>query len=109
MSADRKFKKKNIYEFFAPPGITKKKRLKGPQCNSVTELMDALDQFQIASDAGDHGSVIVYRDDAGDFRCAFMRFHATVNEGTFKTKAALRVWLKEWFPRQRDYEYFNVR
>jgi hypothetical protein len=83
------------------PGV-KGGRLKGPMASTVTGFMTALQKYRACSDAGDHGSVMVYRDDDGNFRCMFCVWQMARERQTFKTKAQVRAWLKEWLPVQRQ-------
>lgn len=83
------------------PGV-KGGKLKGPMAKTVNGFMTALNAHRVVADAGDHGSVMVYRDDIGGLRCYFMRHHAITEEQNYKTKAEVRAWLKQWLPVQRD-------
>lgn len=95
---------KNDIHDFGPylPGV-KRKTLRGKLCKSVTAMMVALYRYRLAAAAGDHGSAMVYRDDAGDFRCMYQVRHQTVDAQTVKTRAAATRWLKVWFPKMRGY------
>lgn len=88
----------HLYTFGGMPGV-KRKTIKGPMASSVNGFAVALRKHRLCSAAGDHGSVTVYVDDAGGYRCWFQRFHATVDAQTYKTKASVRKWLVEWLPR----------
>lgn len=82
------------------PGV-KRGTLRGPMAKSVTGFMKALEKHRVVADAGDHGAAMVYRDDAGNFRCKYMVRWSEIDAQTLKTKAAVRCWLKEWLPKQR--------
>lgn len=92
-------KKPDLHQFGSLPGV-KGGRLKGPMVGSISGFMSALRKYRVCSDAGDHGSVMVYRDDDGRLRCYFMRWHSIVEEQNYKTKAEVRAWLKKWLPVQ---------
>jgi len=67
---------------------------------SVSGAMIALRRNRACDSVGDHGSIIVFTDDAGAYRCLFFRYWSTIDEQTFRTKVQVKQWLKEWLPRQ---------
>lgn len=79
-----------LYEFSGMPGV-RARRIKGPLVNSISGFMAALGKHRLCSAAGDHGSVTVYRDDDGNYRCWFQRFHSTVDGQIFDTKTRVRA------------------
>lgn len=89
----------DLHTFSGMPGV--KRRLRGPMAKSPSGFLKALRKHRIVSDAGDHGSVMAYTDDKKQIRAAFLRYHATISEDVFTSKAALRRWLVEWMPKQR--------
>lgn len=74
-------------------------RLKGPMARTVSGFKNGLTNHRACSGAGDHGAVIVWRDDAGGYRCAFQRFQNTIASVCLESKAAVYGWLKEWLPK----------
>lgn len=62
-------------------------------------LMAILKKGRICSAAGDNGSVTVWRDDKGQYRCEFSRWLSCVDSQVFTTKAAVLRWLVEWMPK----------
>lgn len=94
--------KHSIASFSGMPGV-RRKRLRGPIVGySVTEFMAQLRNYRTVSAAGDHGSVMVYRDDAGKFRCAFCRWTQVIDSQTFDFKKQVRQWLANNLPRMKD-------
>lgn len=75
-----------------------KKSQKGPMVGSVSAAVNAIDSYRICSAAGDDGSITVWRDDNGVLRAAFCRFMAVRDKQEFRSKAALRRWLRDWWP-----------
>jgi hypothetical protein len=49
--------------------------------------------------AGDEGSLVVWVDDDGKYRCEFDRFLAAIDQKKFRHLAAVDQWLREWFPK----------
>lgn len=94
-------KKPDEHEFHSMPDV-RAKRVKGIMANSPSGFITALRKYRAVSDAGDHGSVLVYRDDAGRYRCHFMRWQQTINELQCTSQAEVRGWLREWLPAQRQ-------
>jgi hypothetical protein len=90
-----------LHQFSGLNGI-RRGRAKGVMVNSVTGFMSALRKHRVATDAGDHGAITVWRDDAGNYQGAFTRWHSTIDHKGFPTKTALRKWLVEWFPKMRE-------
>jgi hypothetical protein len=95
--------KEQIYTFKGMPGV-RAKQLRGPMKSSLTGFLAALRKYRVCSDAGDHGAVLVYRDDDGTYRCSLQAWCVTKAEGTFKTKREVAAWLKRWLPAQRNRE-----
>jgi hypothetical protein len=52
------------------------------------------------SSAGGHGAVMVWQDDAGQWRARFMRYQATIDDASSPSKAAVLPWLRIWLPKQ---------
>lgn len=90
-----------VNKYHSLPGV-KGGELIGPMAKTVNGFMTALKAFRACADAGDHGSVMVYRDDAGNLRCVFMVRHEIREQQSFKTQREVREWLKEWLPVQRQ-------
>lgn len=93
--------KKKVYEhqYQAVPGV--KGSLTGVMAGSASGILAALKTYRAVSDAGDHGSIMVYRDDEGSYRCLFMVWGQTREQKVCKTQRDVRAWLKEWLPAQR--------
>ena len=89
----------DVHELHRLPGV-KAERVKGTLAKTPTGFLAALQEYRACSDVGDNGSVIVYRDDAGAYRCAFMQWKVTKESQTYTSKAKVRAWLKEWLPMQ---------
>lgn len=79
------------------PGVKETLETNGYQ-DSVTGFLNALKSQRAATGAGDHGSVTVWIDDDGQFRCAFTRFCSIVNTQIFEHKKQIKAWLTEWLP-----------
>lgn len=94
-------KRPDEHEFHSMTGV-RAKRVKGIMAKTVNGFMVGLRTYRAVSDAGDHGSVLVYRDDSGAFRCHFVRWRQSVNEEQFESQAKVRAWLKKWLPVQRQ-------
>lgn len=93
--------KNDIHSFGSLPGV-KGGKLKGPMAKTINGFMTALRSHRICADAGDYGSVMVYRDDDDMLRCYFMVWHQITEEQSFATQRQVRQWLKEWLPAQRQ-------
>lgn len=93
--------KKKVYEhqYNSVPGV--KGTLTGIMANSPSGILTALKTYRAVSDAGDHGSVMVYRDDDGQYRCLFMVWGMTREQKICSSQREVREWLKEWMPHQR--------
>lgn len=87
------------HEYKAIPGA--KIALTGIMVDSIPGIIVALKTHQMVSDAGLHGSVIVYRED-GDYRCLFMASGVMLDQTVCKTETEIAAWLNEWAPRQHD-------
>jgi len=84
------------------PGI-KRKKIRATMCNSISAFMAVfMTTTRVATGAGDHGAVNVYVDDDGLYQCQFMVRWQVVDAGTFTTKAGVKKWLSEWWPRCRQ-------
>lgn len=75
-----------------------------PDTTGEREIVMSLDPVvlaQAASDgklgmaAGSEGSINVWKDDAGKFRCERHRYKRMVAEGMFNTAMGARVWAKQ--------------
>jgi hypothetical protein len=73
--------------------------LKGPRSKSISGIIRALDRYRVTSDAGDHGAITAWVDDAGRMRAAFTRWRATVSEEEFRSRRALKACWSHGFPR----------
>lgn len=91
----------DLCDFHSLPGV-KGGRLRGPMARTISGFRQALVANRCCSAAGDHGAVMVWRDDAGAWRCAFMRYQATLEAATFSSKAAVTTWLRAWLPKMHD-------
>jgi hypothetical protein len=88
----------SIATFSGMPDV-RRKSLKGPIVgNSPNQFMVMLRKYRTVSAAGDHGSAMVYIDDAGQFRCSFHRYGQTIDSPTFKFKKHVKEWLIAWLP-----------
>jgi hypothetical protein len=65
---------------------------------SVSAALSAIRDGEAATAAGDRGSINVWVDDKGRYRCEAMRYMATVNSETPKNLKELKAWLSEWLP-----------
>ena len=90
----------NEHKFHYLPGV-KAKQVTGVMARTVSGFITALRKYRVVSDAGDHGSVMVYRDDAGLYCCHFARWQVSLEKQRYATQAQVRAWLKEWLPVQR--------
>jgi hypothetical protein len=90
-----------LHDFAGLPGV-KGGKLRGPMASSATGFMRALRQHRAVSAAGDHGSVMVWRDDAGKIRCSFMRHFRSIETLELSTKIDVRGWLIKWLPRMHE-------
>lgn len=88
------------HEFKAIPGA--KSTLTGIMADSIPAIIAALTTHQMVSDAGLHGSVIVYRED-GDYRCLFMASGVILHQTVCKAGTEIAAWLNEWVPRQHKW------
>lgn len=88
-----------LCDFHSLPGV-KTGRLKGPMGRTVTDFRLAMVAHRAVSSAGDHGAVMVWKDDAGQWRARFMRYQATINDAAFPDKASVLSWLRTWLPKQ---------
>lgn len=77
-------------------------RLRGPMVHTVSGFRSAMVANRAVSSAGDHGAIMVWRDDSGQWRCSFMRFCTPRNEAVFSSKAAVLKWVREWLPRTKE-------
>lgn len=71
----------------------------GPMVGSVTAMIKAMSNYDVCSAAGDHGCVMAWRDDDGKLHADFQRYQQQIAAGDFRSRAALRRWLKEWLPK----------
>lgn len=78
--------------------------LRGPMVKSASAFLTALRRYRICSSSGCHGAVVVWLDDAGLYRCHFMRWRVTIAEACFRTKREVKDWLKLWLSRQHETE-----
>ena len=74
-------------------------KLNGRKASSISGIMRALKFTRVCSAAGDYGTVAVWRDDIGHWRCEFCRNRITITETTVKTKSLVHEWLKTYFPK----------
>ncbi len=72
--------------------------LEGPYVSSITAALKALRSNRICSAAGTYGSVTVWIDDDGKYRCAFHQYLVKKAGRIVSTKKQVRGWLKEWLP-----------
>lgn len=63
---------------------------------SFSAILKALRLRLAATAAGDNGAINIWRDDAGLYRCAAMRFCRTIEERAFKTLKEIGPWAREW-------------
>lgn len=76
----------------------KKKKIDGKFVRTPAAAIRALKENRVASLAGDHGAVTVWRDDAGKLRGDFSRWLITQDSILAKSKAELRRWLDRVAP-----------
>lgn len=80
------------------PGV-RKKTVKAAWAHTPAAFVRALAKHRAATGARDNGAINVWIDDKKQFRGSFCRYYSVVSDGTFKSKAALRRWLNEQWPR----------
>jgi hypothetical protein len=90
-----------LHEFAGVPGVSGG-RLQGPITRSAGGFMAGLRRHRTVSAAGDYGSTMVWRDDDGMFRCAFMVYGRFVDMQVFKLKREVRCWLLAWLPKMHE-------
>jgi hypothetical protein len=73
--------------------------LEGDCAASVSGVLSCLKNARVSSAAGDYGAVTVWVDDEGAYRADFSRHRSSLDEQVFGTKAQLKAWLTEWFPK----------
>jgi hypothetical protein len=88
-----------VHEFEGMDGV--KGKLTGVIVRSVAGFNKKLRIHRIVSAAGDNGSVNVYVDDAGKYRCEFHQYRQTIDQKEYRTKASALQWLKEFLPKVR--------
>lgn len=91
----------NLHEFHSLPGV-KGGHLRGPMARTVSDFRRAMVDHRAVSSAGDLGAVTVWRDDAGQWRVAFMQYRAIIDTAEFTSKAAVLAWLRIWLPKQHQ-------
>jgi hypothetical protein len=87
-------------ELHSLPGI-RGGRLYAVTRHSITSIIDALKWHRCVVDARDHDTVIVYRDDNGNWRCLFKTSDHTISAEIFALKKQANHWLTLWHPKQR--------
>ncbi len=90
-----------LCDFHSPPGV-KGGRLKGPMVRTVTDFRHAMVSNRAVSAAGDHGAVMVWKDDHGRWCCRFMRYQRAINDAAFYSKEGVFRWLRTWLPKQHQ-------
>lgn len=88
-----------LCDFHSLPGV-KGGKLKGPMARTISDFRSAMVSNRAISSAGDHGAVMVWQDDAGQWRACFMQYQNTVASAEFSSKAAVLPWLRTWLPKQ---------
>lgn len=73
--------------------------LEGPFVGSKTAVIKDIREHRICSVVGDHGSVLVWRDDQGQLRACYDHYHREIAGGEFKSQSDLKAWLAEWMPK----------
>lgn len=89
-----------IYHFSDVPGIRRAK-VPGAYATSPSGFVRKLREHRLVCGAGDHGCIMVWRDDRKQLRGNFQRYHVTIDEQEFASIAAARRWLAEWLPKMR--------
>lgn len=82
------------------PGVAVDRLWSTPR-TSVTGVIDALRRQRCVSATGPSGSLLVYRDDNGCFRCLYHKAGncLPVSSEIFASKEPqVRAWLRRWFP-----------
>lgn len=69
-------------------------KLTGEIVRSVSAAMTALKKNRCVSGAGDYGAWIVWRDDAGKYRCDFSRHCITRADAVVSTKAKAKTGIR---------------
>lgn len=87
--------------FSGMPGV-EAPEIEGPFVRSVSAFAKALTRHRLVAASDDNGSITVYVDDAGAYRAIFQRYMVTLSEQTFTSKAQVKTWLAEWFPKLSD-------
>ena len=93
-----------IPEYCDLPGVAGGKLI-GPMVGSPSGAVSALRKHRASSSAADHGAMMIWIDDEGAYRSAFMRHQWVQAQDTFTSKAALLAWLKVWWPAMRNPEF----
>jgi len=66
--------------------------------HSFSAVSRALRKHRAVLLAGDNGSITIYRDDVGNYRCEFDRYMVEKSHEIYKTKTAIKSWLSLWMP-----------
>lgn len=83
------------------PGV-RKREVEFLSVHSINGVFRALKLCRFVSAASDYGAVTVWIDDKGDLRAEFCRYRILYSEVQPETKASLKRWLKEWFPKMSE-------
>ena len=81
------------------PGVAADE-IEAPTVRSIAGFAAALRKGRAAISAGDRGSCTVWRDDGGGYRCDFSRYMVSHDSRRFTSFKAVKVWLREWMPKQ---------
>lgn len=85
-------------EFVGLEGV-KAKSIPGVVVPRVSALISGLRSHRALAAAGCNGCVTVWTDDAGVIRSEFAQHWITKAKAEHSSKAALRAWLREWWPK----------
>jgi hypothetical protein len=92
-----------MVEFSGLPGIRRKKvNAEWVARHTPTGFFAALEKARVATAASDAGSVTVYIDDDGQYRCYFSRYGSESDDIMTTSKAAVRRWLKNEIPKMTE-------
>lgn len=82
------------------PGV-RAKEVQAVDVRSITDAMKWLRGGWAVSTAGDEGSVVAWRNDAGILQVQFCRYRVPLSEEKFTSMAAVQRWFKVWWPKMQ--------
>lgn len=82
------------------PGV-KSKETQAVKVTSPSDASQFMRKGMSVAACGNYGTIAVWKDDDGKWRCEFMRNKFTVELRKFTAMAVAWTWLKEWWPKIR--------